>query len=40
MPIAESTISVLLGFISGATCGIMGMMFYMRNKEKKNAKDV
>jgi len=34
-PIAESTISVLLGFISGLACGVMSVFFYIRYKEKK-----
>lgn len=37
MAIAEVTISVLLGFISGVTCGVMIMSFWIRNKEKKIA---
>jgi len=35
-PIAESTISVLLGFISGLACGVMSVFFYIRYKEKKH----
>ncbi len=43
MPVAEVWISTIIGFISGAACGIMGMMFYIRNKydksgDKKNGK--
>ncbi len=38
--IPEVWVSIMLGFISGATSGIMGMMFYIRNKERKNAKHV
>jgi len=35
MAIAEVTISVLLGFISGVACGVMVMAFWIRHKEKK-----
>jgi len=37
--IPEVWISIIVGFISGATSGIMGMMFYIRNKERKLAKE-
>ncbi len=33
--IPEVWISIIVGFISGLTCGVMGMMFYIRNKERK-----
>lgn len=36
MAIAEVQVSVMLGFISGLACGIMGVLFYMRYKEKKH----
>ena len=33
--IPEVWISIIVGFISGATSGIVGMMFWIRQKEKK-----
>jgi len=33
--IPEIYISILVGFISGATSGIVCMMFWIRQKEKK-----
>jgi len=38
--IPEVYISIMVGFISGATSGIMGMMFYMRYRDKKKSGDV
>ena len=38
MPIAEVTVSVLLGFISGCASGAMIVAFWYRHKEKQNAK--
>lgn len=32
--IAEVWISVIAGFISGAICGFMAVLFYMRNKDR------
>lgn len=35
MGIPEIYITMMVGFISGATCGVMGMMFYIRHKYNK-----
>ncbi len=33
--IPEVWVSIIVGFISGATSGIVGMLFWIRQKEKK-----
>jgi len=35
MAIAEVWISVMAGFVSGVTSGVMLMLFYIRFKERK-----